>query len=308
MAETRKVVLGGKDVEDLDRRRRDADRAHDGQHGPVASGDARHRAHRPHRRRRDESRRRRPARLPAPLLREGSRARDVHAGLPVHRPPQLRLADDQQRRLRDGGREAARHRRPHPRARAVHPRDRQRDVAHHRPPDVHGAPARWSSARSRSTSGRIKAREWLYELLEKVSGARLTHSYVRVGGVAYDLPPDFAEKLLRAVRQDRRGPEGHRATRCYENKIFRDRMDGIGVISQERALVVRLDRPDAALDRRRLRRAQGASVSRLRPLRLRRAGRHEGRLLRPLHRAPRGDAAVDPHPRSRRSSRSRPAR
>jgi NADH-quinone oxidoreductase subunit D len=30
----------------------------------------------------------------------------------------------------------------------------------------------------------LKSREWLYELLEKVSGARLTHSYVRVGGVA----------------------------------------------------------------------------------------------------------------------------
>jgi len=29
----------------------------------------------------------------------------------------------------------------------------------------------------------LKAREWLYELLEKISGARLTHSYVRVGGV-----------------------------------------------------------------------------------------------------------------------------
>ena len=40
-----------------------------------------------------------------------SGARDVHAGVPVHRPPQLRLADDQQRRLGDGGREAARHHR-----------------------------------------------------------------------------------------------------------------------------------------------------------------------------------------------------
>ena len=30
----------------------------------------------------------------------------------------------------------------------------------------------------------LKCREWLYILLEEVSGARLTHSYVRVGGVS----------------------------------------------------------------------------------------------------------------------------
>ncbi len=35
----------------------------------------------------------------------------------------------------------------------------------------------------------LKCREWLYELLEVVSGARLTHSYVRIGGVSADLPP-----------------------------------------------------------------------------------------------------------------------
>ena len=35
-----------------------------------------------------------------------SGVRDVHAGVPVHGSPQLRLADDQQLRLGDGGREA----------------------------------------------------------------------------------------------------------------------------------------------------------------------------------------------------------
>ena len=32
-------------------------------------------------------------------------------------------------------------------------------------------------------------------MLEEVSGARLTHSYVRIGGVAKDLTDDFDEKL-----------------------------------------------------------------------------------------------------------------
>ena len=77
-------------------------------------------------------------------------ARDLDAGVPVHRPAQLRLADDQQRRLRDGGREAAGHRQADPRARAVHPRDRRRDVAHHRPPDLPG--------RRRDGAGRVHRR------------------------------------------------------------------------------------------------------------------------------------------------------
>jgi len=42
----------------------------------------------------------------------------------------------------------------------------------------------------------LKAREWLFELLEEVCGARLTSSYMRIGGCAYDLPPGFDVKLL----------------------------------------------------------------------------------------------------------------
>jgi NADH-quinone oxidoreductase subunit D len=47
----------------------------------------------------------------------------------------------------------------------------------------------------------LKAREWLYELLEKVSGARLTHSYVRIGGVVKDLTPGFSEELTLCLDQ-----------------------------------------------------------------------------------------------------------
>src|SRR5919201_1448144 len=41
----------------------------------------------------------------------------------------------------------------------------------------------------------LKAREWLFELLEEVCGARLTSTYLRIGGCAWDLPDGFAEKL-----------------------------------------------------------------------------------------------------------------
>jgi len=47
-----------------------------------------------------------------PGLREGLRGGSVQQRDPVHRPPQLRLAPDQQLRLHLGDREAARHRDP----------------------------------------------------------------------------------------------------------------------------------------------------------------------------------------------------
>jgi len=81
----------------------------------------------------------------------------------------------------------------------------------------------------------IKAREWIWELLEELSGARMTHSYVRVGGLAYDLTPDFIPKVkalfpkIFAVLKDIQDS-------LWENRIFRDRMDGTGVITQEKAL------------------------------------------------------------------------
>src|SRR5258706_546465 len=41
----------------------------------------------------------------------------------------------------------------------------------------------------------LKAREWLFELIEEVCGARLTVSYLRIGGCAWDLPVGVADKL-----------------------------------------------------------------------------------------------------------------
>jgi NADH-quinone oxidoreductase subunit D len=81
----------------------------------------------------------------------------------------------------------------------------------------------------------LKAREWLYELLEKVSGARLTHSYVRIGGVVKDLPEGFGDELSYNLDQIAKvivEVEGL----LNANKIFRDRMAGIGAITREEAI------------------------------------------------------------------------
>jgi NADH-quinone oxidoreductase subunit D len=81
----------------------------------------------------------------------------------------------------------------------------------------------------------IKAREWIWEMLEELSGARMTHSYVRVGGLAYDLTPDFIPKVRALFPKIFKVLKDIEDT-LWENRIFRDRMDGTGMITQERAL------------------------------------------------------------------------
>ena len=81
----------------------------------------------------------------------------------------------------------------------------------------------------------IKAREWLWELIESVTGARLTISYGRVGGVKADLPKEFAKRTGK-VLEDVRKVLLECDTLLTRNRIFVDRMQGIGIISKERAI------------------------------------------------------------------------
>ena len=81
----------------------------------------------------------------------------------------------------------------------------------------------------------IKAREYLYELVEQVTGARLTISYGRVGGVKADLPEGFSEKTHKAIQEVRKVLEEVDKL-LTRNRIFVDRMKGIGIISKEDAL------------------------------------------------------------------------
>ncbi len=81
----------------------------------------------------------------------------------------------------------------------------------------------------------IKAREYLWELVEKVTGARLTVSYCRVGGVKADLPDDFAEPCRKAFEETRKVLEEADGL-LTRNRIFTDRMSGTGAISGEDAI------------------------------------------------------------------------
>ncbi len=80
----------------------------------------------------------------------------------------------------------------------------------------------------------LKAREWFYELLEELSGARLTHSYVRVGGLTSDLTDDFHERL-EGVLQKTEGVIAEIETLLTNNKIFRQRLEDVAIVSAEDA-------------------------------------------------------------------------
>jgi NADH-quinone oxidoreductase subunit D len=81
----------------------------------------------------------------------------------------------------------------------------------------------------------IKAREWIWELIESVTGARLTISYGRVGGVKADLPPGFADRTRKRIEEVRQVLI-ECDTLMTRNRIFMDRMQGTGVISKDKAI------------------------------------------------------------------------
>jgi NADH-quinone oxidoreductase subunit C/D len=81
----------------------------------------------------------------------------------------------------------------------------------------------------------FQPREEIYGLLEACSGARLTVSYGRIGGLAQDLPPDFMERCRRLLEII--PPFIDDTERLVEkNRIWIDRSVGIAAISGEEAV------------------------------------------------------------------------
>ena len=78
-------------------------------------------------------------------------------------------------------------------------------------------------------------RERVYQIMEELCGARLTSTYVRIGGLAYDLNDGFVEKV-RAILRDIPKGVGDVLGLIKKNRIFLDRTIGVGVLSREDAL------------------------------------------------------------------------
>ncbi len=78
-------------------------------------------------------------------------------------------------------------------------------------------------------------RENIYDLLEACCGARLTVSYVRVGGLAIDVPDDFAARcrgLLESIPKLLADVE----KLVDNNRIVRNRLSGTGIVTKEQAI------------------------------------------------------------------------
>jgi NADH-quinone oxidoreductase subunit D len=87
-----------------------------------------------------------------------------------------------------------------------------------------------------------EARELLYNINQDVTGARLTVTYGRVGGLARDLPADFAARMSAALTKIRDTLTDTEKL-LERNRIFIDRMVGVGVITPEDAVSYGLTGP-----------------------------------------------------------------
>ena len=78
-------------------------------------------------------------------------------------------------------------------------------------------------------------REKAYDILEMATGARMTNAFTRVGGLADDVPEGFAAKVRAFL------PPIYELANKYEallaaNRIFNDRMRGVGAIAPKEAI------------------------------------------------------------------------
>jgi NADH-quinone oxidoreductase subunit D len=81
----------------------------------------------------------------------------------------------------------------------------------------------------------FREREWMMALFEKICGARLTYSYIRIGGLFNDAPPGwFEEVALFCDTFEEKWPEYYDL--LILNKIFVERTARIGVIPRALAL------------------------------------------------------------------------
>ncbi|MFQ6070577.1 MAG: NADH-quinone oxidoreductase subunit D [Candidatus Aminicenantales bacterium] len=81
----------------------------------------------------------------------------------------------------------------------------------------------------------IKAREFIWDVIELTTGARMTTSYIRIGGVKADLHPHYETSLKKAVLETRKVLKDVHGL-LDKNKIFLNRTRDIAVMSKEEAI------------------------------------------------------------------------
>ena len=80
-------------------------------------------------------------------------------------------------------------------------------------------------------------RELFIDLAEKLTGARITHSYIVPGGVRRDLPQGFAEEAVkRTLYFEKRLDEYEKI--FFNNPLFSSRAKGVGVLPRREAVAL----------------------------------------------------------------------
>jgi NADH-quinone oxidoreductase subunit D len=82
-----------------------------------------------------------------------------------------------------------------------------------------------------------REREETLRFLEKVTGLRMNHNFIRPGGVAADLPPGWRDDVLRLLDLIPPRLEEY-DTLMTGQPIWRERLQGVGVITTEEAIAL----------------------------------------------------------------------
>ena len=79
-------------------------------------------------------------------------------------------------------------------------------------------------------------REAIYDIFEDVCGARFTTSYTRVGGLMYDIPSGWTDKVKRFINEQLPPAIADLESLLNHNRIFIERTKGVGAIGHDDAI------------------------------------------------------------------------
>ncbi len=81
----------------------------------------------------------------------------------------------------------------------------------------------------------FREREKIHSIFDRLAGARFTTSYTRIGGVGADVD-ETSINMIKEFLRDFNAALGEMATLLNGNRIFIERLEGIGVLTKENAI------------------------------------------------------------------------
>jgi NADH-quinone oxidoreductase subunit D len=88
----------------------------------------------------------------------------------------------------------------------------------------------------------FRDREKIQTMFEAVTGARMMHNYIRIGGVKGDVPDDFSQRMGALLKELRQGIDETDRLLSF-SEIFLARTKGVGVINAETAIAYGMSGP-----------------------------------------------------------------